>query len=267
MLRLPKKTFKCLATVVTGLGLSMFANIAFADVLVVQPEQLRLSATRPVAEFQIRNTSAETTNVHFEVTRWQQEGDQELLTRSTKLMVLPENLKLEPGESGKVRVGLRLSGPWWEEEAFQILIKETPRIPDVGVVADYSPGRVTMRRAGVPVFLVPPGSANSRLTWKLERDGHGAVVLRVRNDGKAHVRMHSAMLIGPAGQSIHKRSISDVILPGGERTWELAPEATAGLWQLTADTNAGPFRVQLELDPDFSAATALNLGGVAPGGR
>jgi P pilus assembly chaperone PapD len=242
-----------------ALGFSLFAVAAHADGLVVLPEQLSLSAARPVADLQVRNSSAEETTVRFKVTAWRQEGDRERLTPDRRLIVHPESIKLQPGESGRVRVGLKLSGPRWHEEAFQILISETLRIPDVGAETAHSAGRRTMQRGSVPVFLLPPGQANPGMTWRFVRNHEGAVILRASNNGSAHVRLHSASLLGPSGQSIYKGHMSDILLPGGSRSWELAADATAGVWLLTADTNAGPMRAELELDPGLSTAGALTL--------
>lgn len=260
MLRSPIMSFMSRVTAGAGLGLLLFVGAAHAETLVVQPEQLRLSAARPVADIQIRNSSAEETTVHFDVTQWRQDGDREQLTPSRKLIVHPQRITLQPGDSGRVRVGLRLSGPRWEEEAFRILVTETPRIPDVGVEATHSAGQRMSRRSSVPVFLLPPGLANPRITWRFERNAEGVVILRASNSGRGHVRVNSASLFGPGGQLIHKRNMSDILLPGGARSWELASDAAAGLWQLTADTNAGSMRAELELDAGLSAARALTFG-------
>lgn len=248
MLRSPKVSFMSRVIAGVGLGLLLFGGAAQGDTLVVQPEQLRLSAAHPVANLRFRNSSAEETTLHFEVTLWRQEGDQERLTPSRKLIVHPRRITLQPGDSGQVRVALRLSGPRWEEEAFRILVTETPPIPDVGAETAQSAGGRMIRPSSVAVFLLPPGPANPRLAWSFERNSEGAAILRARNNGQGHVRFKSASLLGPAGQSIHKRNMWEILLPGGARSWEVASDAAAGFWHLTADTNAGPLRAELELD-------------------
>ena len=259
MLTLSRMSFVSGVTFGMALGLSLFAVAAHADELVVLPEQLSLSAARPVADLQVRNASAEETTMHFDVTAWRQEGNREQLRPDRRLIVTPESVKLRPGESGKVRVALRLSGPRWGEEAFRILVSETLRIPDVGAEAAHSAGRRTLQRGSVPVFLLPPLGATPQMTWSFERNQEGAAILRASNNGKAHLRLNSASLLGPDGQSIYKGNLSDILLPGGSRTWEMASDATAGAWLLTADTNAGLMKVELELGPGLSTAGALTL--------
>ena len=258
MPRSPRMSFIPRVTAAMGIGLLFFANVALGDTLIVEPEQLSLSASRPVADLQFQNSSAEETTLRFEVRQWLQEGERERLTPSTKLIVLPEKITLQPGESGKIRVALRLSAPWWEEEAFQILVTETPPVPDMGAKKAHSSSRV-IRRSSVPVFLLPPGQAHPRVTWSFERNREGYVILRASNCGQGHMRLNSATLLGPAGQSLDKRNLSDILLPGGARSWALAPDAPAGLWYLIADTNAGPMRAEIELEPDNSAARALSF--------
>lgn len=242
-----------------SLGLLLFGSAVQGDTLLVKPEQLKLTAAKPVARLQFRNLSAEETTLHFDVTQWRQEGDREWLTPSRKLIVLPDRITLKAGDSAQVRVALRLSGPWWEEEAYRILVTETLRAPDVGAEAGHSAAFRTIRPSSVQVFLQPPGSSKPRLSWSFERNPEGAAILHASNTGRGHVRLNSASLVGPAGQLIHKHNMRDTLLPGGARSWELAPEAAAGLWQLTADTNAGPMRAELELDRDDSAARALSF--------
>jgi fimbrial chaperone protein len=242
-----------------ALGLSFFAVAAHGEGLVALPEQLIISAARPVVDLPVRNSSAEETTLHFNVTAWRQEGDRDWLTPDRRLIVTPESIRLKAGSSGRVRVGLKLSGPLWNEEAFQILISETPRIPDVGAAATPSAGRRTIQRGSVPVFLLPAGPANPQMTWSFERNHEGAVMLLASNNGRGHVRLNSASLLGPAGQSINKSHLSDILLPGGSRSWELAADASAGVWLLTADTNAGRMRAELELGPDLSIVRALTL--------
>ena len=241
------------------LGFLLAGSTAFADALVMEPAQINLSASHPVSELKFRNDSADETTLNFEVSEWQQDGDREWFSLSRRLIVVPERVTLQAGESGKVRVSLRLSGPWWEEEAFKIMVTQTARIPDVGDKAGHTSGNRMIRPSSVPVFLLPPGKANPRLAWSFERNSLGAVVLSARNDGKGHIRLNSANLLGPAGQAIQKPSMSDVILPGGARSWEFASEVAAGTWHLIADTDAGPVRVQFELRPDNSAERALTF--------
>ena len=246
-------------TLATALGLAICAVTARADGIVVLPEQLSLSATRPAADLVVRNPSAEETTLHFNVTAWRQDGNREQLTPDHRLIVHPRDIRLKPGASGKVRVGLKLSGPRWDEVAFQILISESPPIPDIGAESAKDVGRRTIQRGSVPVFLLPPGKTNPRMTWSVEQNHDGAVLLHASNNGTGHFRLNSASLLGPQGQSIQKANMSDILLPGGSRSWELAGVASAGVWFLTADTNAGMMRVELELGPGLSTSRALTL--------
>lgn len=248
------------APFVMGLFLSQLAVVAQADGLVVVTEQLSLSAVRPVVELLVENTSAMETTAHFSVSSWRQQGDRDQLTPDRRLIVHPQSIKLPAGSSETIQVSLRLSGPQWDEEAFRVLVSETPPVPDMGTESAHSNGRRTIQRGSVPVFLLPPGKANPRMTWRFERNHDGAVILHANNNGKAHLRLNSAFLQGPGGQSIHKSRMTDYLLPGGSRSWVMAENATAGLWLLTVDTNEGPLRAELDLAPGLTAGDALTLG-------
>jgi fimbrial chaperone protein len=212
-----------------------------------------------VADFQLQNTSNEERTVQVDINAWQQIGGRDQLLPSGKLIVHPESVRLQPGESAQVRVALRLSGPLWDEQAFQLQLTETPRIPDVGSATPYSERDRVVHRSSVQVFLVPPGKVGPRVSWNVDRSEDGAVTLRAINSGRAHVQLHSASLAGPNNQRIELKNLTTVILPGGSRSWSLLEDATGGIWQLTANTNAGRMQADLELGPTFTSSRSLTL--------
>lgn len=250
-----------LAGFVTVLSLSglLFSGVVQADSLVVQPLQLKLAATKPVADLLLRNDATEERTINIGVNAWQQVGGIDQLVPSNKLIVHPAMVRLQPGESAKVRVGLKMSGPLWEEQAFQVQLTEISPVPDRGSATVYSSASRMSGRTNVPVFLLPPGAANPRIAWDVSRGPEGTVTLKASNSGRGHVQLHSAILSGPDGQRIEMHDISTVILPGGSRSWKLKDEASGGLWQLTADTNAGPMQAELELEPSHLTSARLTL--------
>lgn len=242
-----------------SISLFLFTTAVQADTLVVQPTQLTISAAKPVVDVIVRNTAAEERTVHMDISAWQQLNGRDQLTPSRKLIVHPEKILLKPGESGRVRVGLRLSGPLWEEEAFQLQFTETARIPDIGSESTQQVEKHIARRSNVQIFLVPPGNVGPMVSWHVNRSTDGSVKLSASNGGRAHVQLHSANLAGPNGQRIEMRNLATVILPGGTRTWRLMDEAAGGLWKLTANTNVGSMHAELALEPGLSSSTSISL--------
>lgn len=243
-------------TALLGAVALFFTGMAAADTLRVTPDQLKLSSADPVTKLVLTNTSSEEKFLNFDVGLWQQEDDREWVTPTTKLIVVPQRMTLEPGASGEVHVVLRLAASWWQEEAFQLMVTETSLVPDMGDDLGYSYDDRTTWPSSVPVFLMPAGKAVPRVTWSLERSEAGDVFLQARNSGRGHVRLYTASLLGPTGQTVEKINLSDVILPGGIRTWEFPTIAMPGFWQLVADTNAGQVQIDLEMEyGDFSGAS------------
>jgi fimbrial chaperone protein len=232
---------------------------ASAGTLVVQPAQLRLAATKPVADLLLRNDASEVRIINIDINAWQQVGGIDQLVPSSKLIVHPEMVRLEPGESATVRVGLKMSGPLWEEQAFQVQLTETSDVPDIGASTGWTAASRTNRRMGVPVFLLPPGAVNPRISWHANRNPEGVITLKASNSGRAHVQLHSASLAGPDGQVIEVPGLSTVILPGGSRSWKLLEDAMGGLWRVTANTSAGPMQAELELEPGLSTSSSVTL--------
>ncbi len=239
-------------------GMVLFIGSASADALKVEPQQLSLSSANPVGNLKFSNSSPEERILSFRVVEWQQEHDREWFTPSGKLMVVPERMTLRPGETAEARVVLRLSASWWEEQAFRIMVTETFRVPDMGDNNGHAAGARVTRPSSLPVFLEPPDHARPQISWSLKSNSEGEVFLRASNQGTRHMRLTSASLLGPAGQSIQKTGMSEVILPGGSGSWKLSAFPAAGSWQLDAVTSIGRMQVDLELDPENATARALS---------
>ena len=257
MQRFLKKSLVSLVTVPFVMGLFLYSNVVSGDSLRIQPQQLNLSSAKPLSNVRFHNDSAEEVTLKFDVVQWQQKGDQEWLTPSGKLIMVPSKVTLKPGESEQVRVSMRLTGSFWDEESYRIMVTQNVRAPDIGSEEARNYKGRTSRPFSIPVFLQPPGKAKPRVSWTIGRNDQGNVVLRAINSGKGHVKLISASLLGPAGESIQKPRMSDIILPGGARSWEFPMNTAAGHWHLIADTNAGPMRAKLELLPHDESAIAL----------
>lgn len=242
-----------------GIGLLGLTGPVQADSLEIQPAQLSISQVNPVTELFIRNEGQEEQTIHLEIKGWQQVGGNDQLLSSSRLLVHPETVRLQPGETSRVKVALKLSGPRWDEQAFQVLLTQVPRVPDIGSGGSGASQNRMTRRSSVPVFLLPPGAANPRIAWEVTRNPDGTVVLKASNSGRGHVELASASLAGPNGQRIELRDLSSVILPGGSRSWRLMDDALGGQWQLTAETNAGPMQAELELEPNMATSRSLTL--------
>ncbi len=228
-----------------GFVLLAFAGSVSAD-FEVTPNRLNLSAKEPTGTLLVRNTGAHETIIELDIEGWTQVHGRDRFEPSTRLIVAQPVVRLRPGESQKVRVGLRLSGPRWKEESYRVQVRELPRIGDVGESERHG-GRLTaVRSNSVPVFVQPPGQANPRLWWQLERTDRGEMRLRVSNRGDAHVHFRSVQLQGPGGQFIQGVGDSSYVLNGVDRAWELAADAPAGSrWLVVADTDRGPLEADL----------------------
>jgi len=141
--------------------LLLSTSLALADELTVQPSSVVLAAKQPTATVKLVNSGTESKIVRIKVMSYSQENGREQLSPSTRLIVHPAQVTLKPGASESVRVGLRLSGPLWDEETYRLLLTEVPQSSDVGV-ANSKPQNVQIRNvAFLPVSVMPPGQSLS----------------------------------------------------------------------------------------------------------
>lgn len=132
-------------------------SLGLADELTAQPSSVMLAARQPTAMVKLSNSGGEAKVVRIKVMSYSQENGREQLRPSTRLLVHPDQLTLQPGTSQSVRVGMRMSGPLWEEETYRLMLTEVAQSADVGT-AD-SPAQ-TLQKSSVaflPVSVLPPG--------------------------------------------------------------------------------------------------------------
>ena len=162
------RTIKMIRTSISiGVVLFLYVSTSLADTLTVQPSQLAISAKQPTGTVKLTNSGAENRIIRFQVMIVTQVNGQEPRIPSRKLILYPEQVTVKPGTSQNVRVGLRLSGPLWEQENYQLLVTEVPRPPDVGSAASTAPSTNSQQLAVLPIAVLPPGQSSPRVVSDL----------------------------------------------------------------------------------------------------
>lgn len=143
------------------LVLLLSTSLVSADELIVQPSSLALAAKQPTSTVKLSNSGSQAKVVRIRVMSYSLENGRELLSPSTRLIVHPEQVNLQPGASQTVRVGMRMSGPLWDKETYRLVLTEVPQSANVGV-KDSRPQNAQKRNvAFLPVSVLPPGQSLS----------------------------------------------------------------------------------------------------------
>ena len=150
---------------------------AAAGSLRVGPTRIDLSAQHPVAVLEVENTGDSPTLAQVDALTWTQNAGEEVLEPSPDLIATPLVMNLAPGETQKVRVGLRELGSDRTERSYRVIVGEvTPTF-----VA--SAGLRFAVRISVPVFASSRASQSAgardstELTWRLRPDVQGCARL------------------------------------------------------------------------------------------
>jgi len=144
-----------------SLVLLLSTGLAMANDLTLQPSSLALAAKQPTGTVKLINSSSEAKVVRIKVMSYSQENGREQLSPSTRLIVHPDQLTLQPGAPQSVRVGMRMSGPLWDEETYRLVVTEVPQSANVG---DAAAKAGTVSKPSVvflPVSVLPPGRSLS----------------------------------------------------------------------------------------------------------
>lgn len=137
--------------------LVLSTNLVLADDFVMQPSSVALAQKKPTATVTLTNSGSEDKIIKIQVMSFTDENGREQLTPSTRLIVHPAQLTLKSGTSQSVKVGIRLSGPLWDEESYRLVLTESPQAANVGTKETKSGNVLNQRLAVLPVSVLPPG--------------------------------------------------------------------------------------------------------------
>jgi fimbrial chaperone protein len=152
--------------------------------LQVTPVLIELSTAQKNAIITLRNDGATPTRYQANVVSWSQdEGGQMKLAPTRDLVVFPQLLTLQPGESRNLRVGTTPDKFGSIEKSYRVFVEELPPPERPG----DRPAVQVLTRVGIPVFLEPGHAvAESRIEGAAVRGGK--LSFRLRNLGNVRVR-------------------------------------------------------------------------------
>jgi len=223
-----------------------WCGAAVAGGLAVSPIRLYLSDATPSVAMTLENNGARASVVQMQLLAWETDGEQDSYLPTGELVASPPIATLQPGETQIVRVGLTRDVDPQRELAYRLFIEEVPPPPKPN-----QQGLQVALRIGVPVFVEPRNTAAPRLTWRAERNGADGLILRVVNDGNAHIRLMSLKLrTADQGRLLSERQIVGYLLPGQSRLWQMRFQERLPQGRLRLSVIADPGMADVELEPE-----------------
>jgi fimbrial chaperone protein len=212
----------------------------------VSPIRAELGPSAPSETITVTNHSPGRLRVSIKLMAWTQDAEgKDVYTDSSDLIYFPRQMDIDKESRKIVRIGAK-SPPHRVERAYRLFIEEMPDPLDL-------PGRPSVNfvfRFGVPIFVPPPDGKPS-LDVQAPTLAKGKVVLPVRNDSNAHVRLTKINVSDGAGLSIDANGWYS--LAGTQRTYtvDIPPEACRKSKSLlvTAEGPAAKFERRLDVDP------------------
>jgi fimbrial chaperone protein len=209
--------------------------------LSVAPTRVELGPAERSAVVTLRNDGDQPVMVQVQTFAWPRTPATADLEPTRELIAVPPVFALAGNAKQIIRVALRGAPPTVVEQAYRLLITEVPggSAPGIGV-------RFALRLS-LPVFVTPADAA-PRPLWSVRAEA-GALVLRLANEGAAHLQVRRLLLRAPGRpEPVQTIDAAVYLLPGQEQAWPLSDRAGAlSTLQLEAETNLGPIAATLAL--------------------
>lgn len=220
---------------VAALALATVPRAAEAASLQVAPVLVEMRAPTATSTVRLRNESDQPLSAQARVFRWTQVDGRDVFEPAADVVASPPSVTLSPRVDYSIRVVRTSRGPVEKEEAYRLLLDE---LPDASRVQSGAVALVL--RHSIPVFVMPPVQAPSKLSWSVKVTG-GKIVLTAANSGGRRVRL-SSVRVSDGNRTVDFGSgLLGYALAGSTMSWERpAPRGFAGSARITATTDSGP---------------------------
>jgi fimbrial chaperone protein len=224
---------------------AIFASSAIGQ---LQAQSLRVSPVTvdlPVAErstiFHVANAGSQPLQLQARVYRWIQKGGQDVLEKTSDVVVSPPVLTVSKGADAVIRLVRVTNTPITGEESYRVLIDELPSREKL-----QGSGVAVLIRQSIPVFFSGLDRQSAALTWRTRREKN-KTLLEASNPGQKRVRLTKFKVTdGAARQFVNVEGLAGYVLGGRSMAWELPEDKVGGgpqSVQIEATTDAGPINV------------------------
>jgi fimbrial chaperone protein len=199
--------------IIAGLGLSA----APAGSIVLAPTTILIGPGDLATSISVRNEMETPASFSVRVFIWRNSETGEMQLEATDdMIVYPEVLNLQPGESRRIRLGTRhpREEPVLLERSYRLLLESLPQ-------PNATPGAgLTVRlrlQFSLPIFLQPQDRA-ARVSMQPPSINGRRVTLSLSNVGRVHVTPTRIDLtgLGPAGQVVWTKALRPWYVLAGE---------------------------------------------------
>ncbi len=183
----------------------------------ISPVSVHLASGQKSASLNIRNARLEPMSVQMRIYRWTQDGDNDVLTPTSDVILSPPMAAIASGTTQTLRLLMRPSptSEALKERYYRILLDEIP-----GTRA--RPGQLTFAlRSSIPLFATTEQPIMPHLEWRAARGNDKTVILTGTNTGLAYDRVVTLAPTLPDGTVLNAapRAMNPYILPGSQRQW------------------------------------------------
>ncbi|WP_342315268.1 molecular chaperone [Lysobacter sp. FW306-1B-D06B] len=238
-----KFTHLCNALLVTALSFAVGG--AMAASIHVMPTSITLAPGKATAVMTITNEGDTPIKAQVRVFAWEQQGNQDRLTPTQKLVASPPMATLAPKQTQSIRVVRVDKSAITTEEAYRLVVDEIPdakNAPTIGVSVQM--------RYSVPVFVLPKATMPpGQVTIAAHVTGN-ALTLNAQNKSDSHVQASEVVIEHAGGATTPVvGGLLGYVLAGRTMQWTVTIPANAAAKgrpvRMTAMFNGQPLKVDL----------------------
>lgn len=227
------------------IGLAILAGVAMAGSIHVMPTTITLGPGKATAVMTITNEGDAPIKAQVRVFAWDQQGNEDRLTPTQKVVVSPPMASLAPKQTQSIRVVRVDKSAITAEESYRLVVDEIPdatNAPNVGVSVQM--------RYSVPVFVLPKATMPPGQVTVAATVSGSTLTLNAQNKSESHVQASEVTIEHAGGTTTPVvGGLLGYVLPGRTMQWTVPIPANAAAKgrpvRVTTTFNGQPLKVDL----------------------
>jgi len=224
----------------------MFAGgAALAGSIHVMPTTITLGPGKATAVMSITNEGDTPLKAQVRVFAWDQQGNEDRLTATQKVVVSPPVVSLAPKQTQSIRIVRVDKSAIAAEETYRVVVDE---IPDAKMAANV--GVQVQMRYSVPVFVLPKMTMPPGAVTLTAQISGNTLTLGAQNKSETHMQASEVTIEHAGGTTTPVvGGLLGYVLPGRTMQWKVPVPANAAAKgrpvRVTAMFNGQPIKVDL----------------------
>ena len=204
----------------------LFFFNAYGSSYSISPLKLKAKTTDKVLEFKLTNTSDQNIPLQIQIKKWTQKNNENIYSRTLKLIAIPTATTLKPRETQLFRVGILVPNKSKHIQAYRLFVRELPselkeptKKPETNIDSTNIKLHVLLD-ISIPVFIESHIPKKIDFNWEVhQKRNEKNYIVTLHNENNSVLKITNIDIYNHKNEKIFNKDLLVYILPYKKHYW------------------------------------------------